>query len=282
MHRVRSRLAVACRRGVPGSRPGPERTRPTSPSARLLRLLGRLRSPGTWAVGDRKDSEVYAEIRQGVVNAGSTPKTKALSDVLELLAKQPRDLTTSPEPDGPGPVPKWLTDALLFVVHLPASRVEEMSLEEAEKAWETPPQGRGPATNLWASPEDVFMAAYARYAACQGVSSDPPRSSVAAGLHRLMAPLRPRTWPPQDAVAVTGQALGFCSQRFEEVMPDDVCDHGIERYICLHRTAQPYQSVSFAGPVDDTYGESSPSVQESRISSSRLVAAAHSSTCESA
>lgn len=33
------------------------------------------------------------------------------------------------------PVPKWLTDALLYVVHLPASQVEEMTLEEAEKAW---------------------------------------------------------------------------------------------------------------------------------------------------
>lgn len=88
-----------------------------------------------WAVGYRKDSEVYAEIRQRVAGAGSSPRTQALSEVLELFAKQARGLAASPEPDRPEPVPKWLTDALLYVVHLPASRVEEMSLEEAETAW---------------------------------------------------------------------------------------------------------------------------------------------------
>lgn len=88
-----------------------------------------------WAVGYRKDSEVYAEIRQRVADAGASPKTKALSEVLELFAKQARDLTATPEPDKPESVPTWLTDALLYVVRIPASRVEEMSLEEAEKAW---------------------------------------------------------------------------------------------------------------------------------------------------
>lgn len=96
-----------------------------------------------WAVGYRKASEVYAEIRQRVSNAGSSPKTKALSEVLELFAKQARNLTATPEPDKPEPVPKWLTDALLYVVHIPASRVEEMSLEEAEKAWADHISGTG-------------------------------------------------------------------------------------------------------------------------------------------
>jgi mRNA interferase RelE/StbE len=96
-----------------------------------------------WAVAYRKDSEVYTEIRQRIANAGSTPKTKALSEVLELFAKQARDLTATPEPDKPEPVPKWLTDALLYVVHIPASRVEGMSLEEAEKAWADHISGTG-------------------------------------------------------------------------------------------------------------------------------------------
>ena len=96
-----------------------------------------------WAVGHRKASEVYAEIRQRVSNAGSSPKTKALSEVLELFAKQARNLTATPEPDKPEPVPKWLTDALLYVVHIPASRVDEMSLEEAEKAWADHISGTG-------------------------------------------------------------------------------------------------------------------------------------------
>jgi mRNA interferase RelE/StbE len=96
-----------------------------------------------WAVGYRKDSEVYAEIRQRVADAGSSPKTKALSEVLELFAKQARDLTAAPEPAKPEPVPKWLTDALLYVVKIPATRVQEMSLEEAEKAWSDHISGPG-------------------------------------------------------------------------------------------------------------------------------------------
>lgn len=96
-----------------------------------------------WAVGYRKDSEVYAEISQRIAQAGSTPKTKALSEVLELFAKQGRDLTATPEPDKPEPVPKWLTEALLYVVRIPASRVDRMSLDEAEKAWTDHISGTG-------------------------------------------------------------------------------------------------------------------------------------------
>lgn len=49
-----------------------------------------------WAVGYRKDSEVYAHIRQRVADAGSSPKTKALTEVLELFAKQAGDLGATP------------------------------------------------------------------------------------------------------------------------------------------------------------------------------------------
>lgn len=96
-----------------------------------------------WAVGYRKDSEVYAEISQRIAHAGSTPKTKALSEILGLFAKQARDLTATPEPAKPEPVPKWLTEALLYVVRIPAPRVERMSLDEAEKAWSDHISGTG-------------------------------------------------------------------------------------------------------------------------------------------
>ena len=99
-----------------------------------------------WAVGYRKDNEVYEEIRQRVANAGSSPKTKALTEVLELFAKQASDLTATPEPEKPEPVPRWLTDALLYVVHLPASQVQEMTLEEAERAWTDHISGAGSGT----------------------------------------------------------------------------------------------------------------------------------------
>lgn len=96
-----------------------------------------------WAIGYRKDSEVYGEIKQRVTDAGTSPKTKALTDVLELFTKQARDLTATPEPDYPEPVPKWLRDSLLYVVHLPASQVETLSLEEAEAVWTEHISGAG-------------------------------------------------------------------------------------------------------------------------------------------
>lgn len=96
-----------------------------------------------WAVGYRKDSEVYAEIKQRVADAGSSPRTKALTEVFELFGKQARDLTATPEPEKLEPVPKWLTDALLYVVHLPASEVAEMTLAEAERAWTAHISGAG-------------------------------------------------------------------------------------------------------------------------------------------
>lgn len=99
-----------------------------------------------WAVGYRKDNEVYDEIKQRVVEAGSSPKTKALAEVLDLFAKQASNLTATPEPEKPELVPKWLTDALLYVVHLPPSQVENMTLEEAETAWTSHISGAGSAT----------------------------------------------------------------------------------------------------------------------------------------
>lgn len=88
-----------------------------------------------WAVGYRKDSEVYAEIRRRIASADSTTKSRALSEVLDIFAKQSHDLAATPEPAEPESVPKWLVDALLYVVKLPAPRVELMSRGEAEAAW---------------------------------------------------------------------------------------------------------------------------------------------------
>jgi len=98
-------------------------------SCRRTQATSGSRSRRSGAVGYRKDNEVYAEIRQRVADAGSPPKTKALTAVLQVFTKQARDLTATPEPAEPEPVPKWLTDALLSVVRLPSSQVEEMSLE---------------------------------------------------------------------------------------------------------------------------------------------------------
>lgn len=88
-----------------------------------------------WAVGARKDSAVYAEIQQRIDAGGPSPRTRALTQVLELFVKPARDLVATPEPEDPEAVPRWLSEALLYVARLPASRVESMSLTEAEAAW---------------------------------------------------------------------------------------------------------------------------------------------------
>lgn len=99
-----------------------------------------------WAVGYRKDSEVYAEIKHRVDNAGESPSTKALTEVLEMFAKQARGLIAAPEPAAPDPVPKWLGDALKHVVGIPDDDVSALSLAEAEKAWNDHITGPGSAT----------------------------------------------------------------------------------------------------------------------------------------
>lgn len=88
-----------------------------------------------WAVGYRKDDEVYAEIERRVAQAGPSARTRALTDVLELFSKQARDLVATPEPAQPEPVPTWLSEALRYVVRLPAAEVAELGLEEAEALW---------------------------------------------------------------------------------------------------------------------------------------------------
>ncbi len=99
-----------------------------------------------WAVGYREDSAVYAEIKHHADTAGSSPTTKALTEVLSIFAKQSRDLTATVEPVEPAPVPKWLTEALRHVVGVPEDRVREMSLEEAETAWNDHITGPGSGT----------------------------------------------------------------------------------------------------------------------------------------
>lgn len=88
-----------------------------------------------WAVGYRKDGDVYAEIEKRLADADPSPTTNALTEVLQLFAKQSRDLRATSEPEPHAEVPRWLSDALLYVVRLPAAQVDTMSLEDAEMAW---------------------------------------------------------------------------------------------------------------------------------------------------
>lgn len=88
-----------------------------------------------WAVGYRKDGEVYAEIERRIQQVGESPATEALVEVLGLFAKQARGLSATPEPIEPEPVPRWLSEALRYVVRLPVAEVDGLTLAEAEKRW---------------------------------------------------------------------------------------------------------------------------------------------------
>lgn len=88
-----------------------------------------------WAVGYRKDGEVYDEITARIEAARGSPATKALTNVLAMFEKQSRGLSVTPEPVATERTPQWLTDALVRVVGLRPAVVKSMSPDEADAAW---------------------------------------------------------------------------------------------------------------------------------------------------
>jgi mRNA interferase RelE/StbE len=89
-----------------------------------------------WAVGYRKDSDVYDEIRARISDVGASSTTKTLVDVLALFEKRARGLDTTAEPEEPGPTPQWLVDSLVRVAGIPGPDVATMTFAEARQAWE--------------------------------------------------------------------------------------------------------------------------------------------------
>lgn len=96
-----------------------------------------------WAIGYRKDSEIYDEVRSRVAAAGDAPATRSLVEVVEQLGKVARGIAASPEPGVPEPLPPWLREALVYVVRRPKEEVDTMSLEEATRMWEEHITGPG-------------------------------------------------------------------------------------------------------------------------------------------
>lgn len=88
-----------------------------------------------WALGYRKEGEVYAEVRRRIADAGDSPATRALSEVLALSATQSRGLEARPEPVEEDVLPPWLGQVLVKVVGLRPEQVEAMSVAEAEGIW---------------------------------------------------------------------------------------------------------------------------------------------------
>lgn len=87
-----------------------------------------------WAVGARKDAEVYREMAERVASLPTSPSTMALADVVERLARVGGVSISVPEPAAEV-LPEWLTGNLTRVAGLPADTVAQMNLREAVDAW---------------------------------------------------------------------------------------------------------------------------------------------------
>jgi mRNA interferase RelE/StbE len=91
-----------------------------------------------WAVGARKNSEVYDEMRRRVAAMPEGPQTKTFEEVLAMLEAS---LTgkRSPAPSRPAAdealAPKWLVDDLVNVAGYARNDVEALSERQAMSAW---------------------------------------------------------------------------------------------------------------------------------------------------
>ncbi|MEK6648958.1 MAG: hypothetical protein AABY37_06560 [Actinomycetota bacterium] len=88
-----------------------------------------------WAVGARTDAEIYAEMKQRVESSPASPKTTALTDVLELLGDKVADIPATPEPVDV-PAPAWLLRRIEYSVGLSPEQMRGLSSEQAMEIWE--------------------------------------------------------------------------------------------------------------------------------------------------
>jgi mRNA interferase RelE/StbE len=90
-----------------------------------------------WAVGARREAEVYDEMNARIAAAEQTPSTIALGEVIDMLGRHAArdDLVVSIEPST-DPVPGWLRDRLIHTAQLLPRDVDEMTGEQAMQRWE--------------------------------------------------------------------------------------------------------------------------------------------------
>jgi mRNA interferase RelE/StbE len=91
-----------------------------------------------WAVGARKDSEVYTEMRRRVAALPEGPQTKIFEEVLALLeaslTKKRRPAPSHPTTDDTL-APTWLVDDLVNLAGYVRSDVEALTERQAMSAW---------------------------------------------------------------------------------------------------------------------------------------------------
>lgn len=83
-----------------------------------------------WAVGARKDSAVYDEVRRRLDTLPDTPATRELQDLLEQFGLAP---ATTPPPE---PAPAWLIDRLTHKAGLTEEEAKALPLDQAIARWE--------------------------------------------------------------------------------------------------------------------------------------------------
>lgn len=88
-----------------------------------------------WAAGARSDGDVYIEMNERVGQLPHTPRTQALSDVINALGRSAGDVTAARQPTT-DPVPKWLVDRLVHTAGMERGEVGAMTPEQAMEAWE--------------------------------------------------------------------------------------------------------------------------------------------------
>lgn len=88
-----------------------------------------------WAVGERADSEVYAEATARVREAGGDrPEVVQLGQVIERLGALADHLQVDEAPRR-DPVPDWLADRLINTVGMSREDVAALDLQEAVDSW---------------------------------------------------------------------------------------------------------------------------------------------------
>jgi mRNA interferase RelE/StbE len=91
-----------------------------------------------WAVGARKDSEVYDEMRRRVAALPEGPQTKTFEEVLAMLeASLTRRRRPAPSPPTADDAlaPKWLVDDLVNLAGYQRNDVETLTERQAMSAW---------------------------------------------------------------------------------------------------------------------------------------------------
>lgn len=106
------------------------------------RIVYRLREGGAtievceiWAIGHRRNDEVYAEATRRVQQAASgRPELISLAEAMTAVRQLSTRLTGEPvEP--PDPVPEWLYRQLVHTAGMPPHEVAAMTGEKAFAAW---------------------------------------------------------------------------------------------------------------------------------------------------